>query len=247
MKRIMVMLMLTLFVSSTWAEVFRDDFNDGDLEGWVVKGEASVENGELIIGFPPPDAADIVVGLLGVVSKDYEVSVSVKINQLMFQPVIANGANIGLRAHPQNESEKRPPLQYDLSYNFLLGRHTNRRRGIGAAIWHVDKIVKLPDGRIDGVHFGNKLLEFSPFAFEMDKWYRLKVIARGNRFQVFVDNKKLLDFLDNTYPEGRIYLSSGHGNRVHFDDFEVRWGDALDVQPQRKLTTTWGEIKRSFR
>ena len=247
MKRIMVMLILMFLVSLAWAEVFRDDFNDGDLEGWVVKGEASIENGELIIGFPPPDAGDIVVGLLGVVSKDYEVSVSVKIAELLFQPVIANGANIGLRAHSQDENEKRPPLQYTLSYNFLLGRHTDGRRGIGAAIWHVDKIVRLPDGRIDGVHFGNKLLEFSPFQFRMQQWYRLKVLARGNRFQVFIDNKKMLDFLDDTYVEGRIYLSSGHGNRVHFDDFEVRWGDALPVQLQRKLTTTWGQIKRSFR
>ena len=108
-------------------------------------------------------------------------------------------------------------------------------------------MVRLPDGRIDGVRIGNKLLEFSPFAFEMDKWYRLKVIAKGNRFQVFVNQQKMLDFLDNTYAEGRIYLSSGHGNRAHFDDFEVRWGGALPVQLQRKLTTTWGQIKRSFR
>ena len=91
------MLMLTLLVSSIWAEVFRDDFNDEDLEGWVVQGEASIENGELVIGFPPPDPAEIRVGLLGVVAKDYEVSVSVKIDQFMFQPVIANGAKIGLR------------------------------------------------------------------------------------------------------------------------------------------------------
>ena len=68
MKRITVMLMLTLLVASTWAGMFRDDFNDGDLEGWVVKGEASIENGELIIGFPPPNPADILVGLLGVIS-----------------------------------------------------------------------------------------------------------------------------------------------------------------------------------
>ena len=246
MKHIMVMLMLTLLVSSTWAEVFRDDFNNGDLKGWIVKGEASIENGELVIGFPPPDPAEIRVGLLGVIAKGYEVSVSVKIDRLMFQPVIANGAKIGLRAHPRSENEKRPLLQYKLSYNFLLGRHTDRRRGIGASIWHVDKIVRLPDGRVDRVHIGNKLLEFSPFAFETEKWYRLKVIAKGNRFQVFVDKRKMLDFLDDTYTEGRIYLSSGFGNRVHFDDFEVRWGGALAVQPQRKLTTIWGQLKRSF-
>ena len=93
----------------------------------------------------------------------------------------------------------------------------------------------------------SKLLEFSPFAFEMNKWYRLKVIARDNRFQVFVDKKKILDFLDDTYTEGRVYLSSGLGNRVHFDDFEVRWGAALAMQHQRTLTTTWGQIKRSSR
>ena len=247
MKRMMVTLILTLLVSSTWAEVFRDDFNDGDLEGWVVKGEASIENGELVIGFPPPDAGDILVGLLGVVSKDYEVTVSVKIAKLMFQPIIANGANIGLRAHAIDENENRPPLQYGLSYNFVLGRHTDRRKGVVASIWYIHKVLKLPDGRIDGIETRNKLLEFSPLTFKMHKWYRLKVIARGKRFQVFVDDKKMLDFLDNTYKEGRIYLSSGLGNRVHFDDFEVRWGDALSVQPQRTLTTTWGQIKSSFR
>ena len=67
MKRIMVMLILTLLVSSTWAEVFRDNFNDGDLEGWVVlmAREASIENGELVLGFPPPDPARIGVGFFG--------------------------------------------------------------------------------------------------------------------------------------------------------------------------------------
>ena len=232
------------------AEVLRYDFNNLNLDGWVISEDhqtVAIENGELIIGLPLPDPGDILVGLSGVVSKDYDVTVSVKIAELLFQPVIANGAHIGLRAHPMDQNEKRPLLQYDLSYNFLLGRHTDGRRGIGAAIWHVHKIVRLPDGRIDGVHFRNKLLEFSPFHFRMHKWYRLKVIARGNRFQAFVDEQKMLDFLDNTYPEGRIYLSSGHGNRVHFDNFEVRWGDALGVQSQRKLTTTWGEIKRGFR
>ena len=287
MKCMMAMLMFMLFVPSTWAEVFRDDFNDGDLEGWVVWREASIENGELVLDFPPPDPANIRVGLLGVVSKDYEVTVSVKIVDLMFPPIIANGVKIGLRAHaiddelifPPNiangvkidlrahaidEILKIPLLQYHLSYNFFLGRHTDGRTGIGASIWYVHKIVKRP--KIDRVQFmnnvklperdkveiwnkveiRNKLLEFSPFAFEMNKWYRLKVIARDNRFQVFVDKRKMLDFFDDTYTEGRVYLSSGLGNRVHFDDFEVRWGGALSVQPRRKLTTTWGQIKRSF-
>ena len=177
----------------------------------------------------------------------------------MFPPIIANGVKIGLRAHAIDENWQIPQLQYGLSYNFFLGRHTDGRKGIGASIWYVHKIVKRPEmDRVQFMHnvklpemaeveVRNKLLEFSPFAFEMNKWYRLKVIARDSRFQVFVDKKKMLDFLDDTYTEGRVYLSSGLGNHAHFDDFEVRWGAALAVQPQRKLTTTWGQIKRSFR
>ena len=36
MKQIMVMLTLTLLVSSVEAEIFRDNFNDGDLKGWTL-------------------------------------------------------------------------------------------------------------------------------------------------------------------------------------------------------------------
>ena len=56
----------------------------------------------------------------------------------------------------------------------------------------------------------------------------------------------MLDFLDNTYTEGRIYLSGGGGNIAHFNDFEAQWDD-FAVQDRRKLTTTWGQIKRSVR
>ena len=95
------------------------------------------------------------------------------------------------------------------------------------------------------IFFGNKLHTFQLFDFELHKWYRLKIIAKGNRFQYFIDGKKILDFLDDTYTAGGIYLSSGWGNRVHFDDFEVQY-DALPVHPRKQLTTTWGEIKRNF-
>ena len=66
-----------------------------------------------------------------------------------------------------------------------------------------------------------------------------------DRFQCFIDDKKMLDFLDDTYTAGGIYLSAGRGHRVHFDDFEVQY-EALSVQPRRQLTTTWGEIKSNF-
>ncbi len=42
-------------------------------------------------------------------------------------------------------------------------------------------------------------------------------------------------------------LNSQYGNRVHFDDFEVQWSDDLAVQPRSILTTSWVQIKGSFR
>ena len=55
MKTMMAMLLFTLFASSVWAEIFRDNFNDGDLQGWTfIKGaeDGGIENGELVLGSP---------------------------------------------------------------------------------------------------------------------------------------------------------------------------------------------------
>ena len=240
MKRVMVMLMLTLLVSSTWAGMFRDDFNDGDLKGWVFVQDAEdggIQNGELVLG---SRKSTVIIAVDGVVARDYEVAVSVKIRKLVSGPV-ANGPLIGLRAHALSENEKHPSL----AYNFLIGRNADKTKGLGAVIWHVGDILPRRGGG-QRILIVPKVLKFSPFNVQLDTWYRLKVIAKGNRFQMSVDEEKMLDFLDNTYHEGRIYLSGGGGNIVHFDDFEVQWDD-LAVQPQRKLTTIWGQIKGSFR
>ena len=119
-----------------------------------------------------------------------------------------------------------------------------RRKGLGATIQHLD--VEAANERDElTITLKEELCKFQLFDFKLHKWYRMKVIAKGNRFQCFIDDKKMLDFLDDTYTKGRIYLSSGWGNRVHFDDFEVQY-EALSVHPRRKLTTTWGKIKSNL-
>ena len=244
MKWIMAMLMLMLLASSTWAGIFRDDFNDGDLEGWTFVRDAEdggIQNGELVLG---SRKSTVIIAVDGVIARDYEVAVSVKIRKLV-AGAVANGPLIGLRAHALFENDKHPLGQYDLAYNFLIGRNADKTKGLGAVIWHVGDVLPRRGGG-QRVLIVPKVLKFSPFNVQLDTWYRLKVIAKGNRFQVFVDEKKMLDFLDNTYNEGRIYLSGGGGNIVHFDDFGIQWDD-LAVQPQRKLATTWGQIKHGFR
>ena len=132
MKRIMVMLMLTLSVSSTWAGIFRDDFNDGDLEGWTFVRDAEdggIQNDELVLG---SRKSTVIIAVDGVIARDYEVAVSVKILKLVPGPT-ANGPLIGLRAHTKDKNDKLPLLQYTLAYNFLTGRDSDKTKGLGAA------------------------------------------------------------------------------------------------------------------
>ena len=280
MKHMMVMLTLMICVSSVRAEIFRDNFNDGDLKGWtLVQGaeDGGIENGELVLGSPKVmDAAvgspkanvverevDVIIVADGIISSDYEVSVSLKISKLARN--ISGGAAIGLRAHTdphhveliteylkknegmerneRDEERKGIQLMYKRSYRFFIGNINNTKRGLAATI----QLMKVSVGK-DGfltLFLADKLLAFREFDFKLHEWYRLKVIAKGNRFQCFIDDTEMLDFLDDTYTAGGIYLLSGRGHRVHFDDFEVQY-EALSVHPRKKLTTTWGKIKSNL-
>ena len=275
MKQMMVILTLTLFVSSVGAEIFRDNFNDGDLKGWTfLQGaeDGGIENGELVLGSPKvvdeaklEEESEVIIAVDGIISSDYEVSVSLKISKLVTN--VGSGAAIGLRAHIHpilepwtvhlEEDERNKDSRiflYRQAYRFRLGNihienniHIqdlrNLRRGLAAAIQQMELI---PDENPPKILINRgKLHIFRLFDFKLHKWYRLKIVAKGNRFQCFIDDKKMLDFLDDTYTAGRIYLSSGWGNRVHFDDFEVQY-DALPVRSREKLAITWGEIKSNL-
>ena len=100
------------------------------------------------------------------------------------------------------------------------------------------------EGFIRGVFIENELLRFSPFDVKLGEWYRLKVIAQGDLFRIFVNEEQVLGLKDVRYPDGAIYLSSGFGNLIRFDDFEVEYDAPAAVQPRRKLATMWSEIKR---
>jgi len=53
-------------------------------------------------------------------------------------------------------------------------------------------------------------------------WYILKITARGNRFQVYVDHRRILQGFDNTFSgPGRVGLWTGADSVTYFDDFRV--------------------------
>lgn len=259
---VMSILALLVFVSSVGAAIFRDNFNDGDLQDWTfIQGaeNGGIQNGELVLSSLKVDfEAEVIIVVDGIIAKDYEVLVSVKISRLASD--ISGGASIGLRAHTdpllesiienapaQGDGDKIPlSLLYERAYEFILGYqdvdHQGLKKGFEATVQHVKVSTKRDALTIIS---GAKSRAFRLFDFKLHEWYRLKIIAKGNRFQCFIDDKEILHFLDDTYTVGKIYLSSGLGNRVHFDDLEVQY-DALPVRSREKLAITWGEIKDSF-
>ena len=88
MKHMMVILILALLVSSAQAEIFRDNFNDGDLKGWtfVLGAEnGGIQNGELVLSSPKPEReAEVIIAVDGIIASDYEVAVSLKISDFFW-------------------------------------------------------------------------------------------------------------------------------------------------------------------
>ena len=258
MKRGTVLLILALLVSSASAGVLRHDFNNLDLEGWAISEDhqtVAIENGELIAGVPPPQPDTTTLVLLpfkGLPASNYDVAVSVRLDLFLFQPVVANGVGIGLRGHSTekffglvNDDKLQDPRSLsDLGYYFFIGQNTEGKWGVGASIWHIERVAVDAEGFIRGVFIDNELLRFSPFDVKLGEWYRLNVIAEGDLFRVFVNEEQVLGLKDVRYSEGTIFLSSGFGNLGRFDDFEVKYDAPAAVQPQRKLATMWSEIKR---
>jgi len=256
-KRGTILLLLTLLVSSASAEVLRHDFNNLDLEDWAISEDhqtVAIENGELIAGVPPPEPDSTTLILLpfeGMPASDYDVTVSVRLDVFLFHPTLANGAGIGLRGHSaekffglvNNDKLQDPRSLSDLGYYFFIGHNTEGELGVGASIWHIERVAVNAEGFVQGIFIESELLRFAPFDVKLGEWYRLQVIAQGNLFRVFVNEEQILGLRDVRYPEGTIYLSSGFGNLIRFDDFEVKYDAAAAVQPRRKLATMWSEIK----
>jgi hypothetical protein len=56
----------------------------------------------------------------------------------------------------------------------------------------------------------------------MNNWTILKVSARGPRFQVYLDHRRLLEGFDNTFTgSGRVGLATEADSVMYFDDFRV--------------------------
>ena len=80
------------------------------------------------------------------------------------------------------------------------------------------------------------------------EWIDMKVEVDGNDFTLYINDEKQSDNSDNSYPEGQVGVWAWE-TAASFDDFTVEGDnivDTLAVDPYKKLTTTWGRLKRIY-
>jgi hypothetical protein len=66
-----------------------------------------------------------------------------------------------------------------------------------------------------------------PRRFVPNRWSRMKVEARGNRFRCFVDGDQVFEFQDDSFPRGQIALGTW--------DSSVRWRNIKVTAPDSKV------------
>ena len=81
---------------------------------------------------------------------------------------------------------------------------------------------------------------------KVGEWINMKVEVDGDTFTLYINDKKQKDNTDASYDTGQVGVWAWQ-TAASFDDFTVEGDnikDTLAVDPNRKLTTTWGRLKQ---
>ena len=232
MNRLLAKLILLSMVTSCLAGTLKDNFNDGKLDGWSPliwdNGFNSIhkaEKGYLVLKC----LGSCTVITIGEKSwADYTVSVRVKIVKQQSVQDWIEAAGIVLRITPNSPN-------ISSFYAFFLGTFGFQPKS--AHIFY----TRPPR---DDVHN----FKSEPFEWRLNRWYRLQVVANGNQFKCYVDDKLILEYKDSTLQRGQVGLAAAcHTTIAYFDDFMVT-GDRvpdlnLSVSPRSKLAAVWGYLR----
>jgi hypothetical protein len=223
MRYILVILSLCLLVISAQAGTFKDNFNDGNLDGWqkmegIVGGsEWKVEDGvlksscqdtwsELLIGEPE--------------WRNYTFEYDAK----MLQTSNALYAMCALL---------RDNWKGSVESCILSGLSSWTGKNAWMQVWINNDV---------NIKAANK-----GFDFQLNQWYHFKHVANEDNFEFYVDGNRLLSLTDPTLPTGRLGLDIFYGCVVYFDNVVITGDDIPDslnaVTSQGKLATSWGQMK----
>jgi len=228
---IAVLFVCFVSTSSVLAGMWRDDFEDGNLDGWEGVNQCwTIEKGECSGEKFDPNSGDIIwMGDAG--WKDCTVRCKMK----FVDARAPNGrAGIVFRHIGMDNSNL---------YAFLI--NADAKTAWGAKV--------LQGVGVMGPGISDVPL---PFALSKDIWYELKIIVEGDNFEFYIDENPAGEFKDKSIPSGKVGLCIVNAH-AHFDDLIISgegvgdggsWDPAKHpeekaVEPKGKLAMMWGEIK----
>ena len=89
-----------------------------------------------------------------------------------------------------------------------------------------------------------------PFPNEMNQWYKIKVVAKGDSFEFYIDDELITEWSDNKLKNGKVGVRT-YSSVSHFDNILItgpgipasKGEPGAAVDSVSKLATTWSKIK----
>ena len=251
MKHTMIVLTLFLMITSTWAGTLTDDFNDGNMDGWRKSKHAffdqsaqwSVEKGELVCTSQNVCGAASVLcisentqGINPIAWRDYKFECQFKLEQA-FPVGCANwGSLIGFGIYIDDTQGNGIDfaVRTDWAANNIWNQFFCEKFFLG--VWE---------------NLGRGI-----FITDQEKWYTAKILANGNKYEMFIDDILICNPKIGLPDKGSAFIFA-RNCEVHFDNIVITGDNIPDfdmssqsvspkaVSPQGKVANIWGKIKNS--
>ena len=242
-------------VVAAYSGTFRDDFGDGNVDGWIVStfppespNFIRFEDGYLVM--------DTIVGENELLEDPHR---HVALQLSTGNAEEWDSYSLTCRIRFVNVQEIRPPESFTINV-----RKGKGRRGLAAQqnmqIHPLDQFIhvttyppdakrnpetKVPEGEI---HRRNLLPENFPL-IKLNRWLPIRIVAEKDAFEFYIDDTLVAQYLDKTAAPGTVRFEALSEMLVHVDDVNITGPDipnvrgAQSIHPDGHLATTWGEIK----
>jgi len=239
MRLIIIALFVMLLATSAQAGTFRDDFEDGNLDGWMLtfgnppieplESIAKVQNGVLTVRRASAWAIHLTVGDADTWS-NYTIECDMRITERILNEQGGSFHYSGLAGRSRPDENR---LTKDVVW-FLLNLKAN------PTIWK--GVIIEPNDWLINVQI--------PFNAKLNTWHHLRSVMKGENFQFYIDDVLVDSFKSNNIPTGRVGICIG-GCTAEFDNIVITGDDipevgpsGYEVSPKCKLVTVWSSIKQ---
>ena len=104
--------------------------------------------------------------------------------------------------------------------------------------------------RVNGTYTDEKDI---PFPNEMDKWYKIKIVVKGEDFEFYIDDELIAEWSDDKLESGKVGART-YSSVSHFDNVLIigsgipasKGEPGAAIDSVSKIATTWGKVKSRY-